>query len=290
MNRLEYIAKKLAARFGLVSPRQYLRNATEEGVLLYEAEILIGKMAWQELDKVEEMSSEYWRLRQLDSEQTKLEEEREAIKKTLEKAQDGAAVPDTEFTPQLAKVRRRLENERDRLTEKLQKLQTLIQQAEAMRRRFNGSKLKLTVLKSENAPEETLQSIRNELQSVKAAYGDLAREVENIRGEIQLLEEKIKGIQSEEENLRERLGERDRRLAREVSDVSRRLLEIGSRLGIIESEKNEIFVIIGRTLRLERESESPEYREVIQKYSPIINRARALTRSIEFNRILADFR
>ncbi|MFM7181925.1 MAG: hypothetical protein ACKO2G_10740 [Verrucomicrobiales bacterium] len=290
MKGLEYFARKIAARLGVVAPRLYLRNATEESILLKEAETLIGKMAWRELEHVEELTNEYWRIRQLDAEQTKLEQELEAATEELKRAQEAAAEPETQFGTQLNRVDALLELERERLTEKLKVTQELIHAAEMVRKKFNGLKLKLSVLKGEDADEQTLEGVRQDLQETKNKYGDMAREVENLRGEARLNERKIKAIELEMDNLRGRISLRERNLTREVSDAGRRLMEINSRLAILESEKSEIFCVIGRLLRVGHEAGSGAYREVIERFSPIIQQAKILGKSIEFNRRLADFR
>ena len=209
MNSLEYIVRKSIARFGVVAPRYYLRTATEENILLKEAETIIGKMAWRDLENVEELITEYWRIRQLDTEQIKLEEDMEKAKVDLEKAKQAAAHPETVHSTQLAEVLERMESERDQLTDKLHNLQALIHKAESVRKKFNGLKLKLTVLKAESAPAATLDAIRGDLQSVKNEYGELARGVENIRQEVKLFEEKIAGHEAEEANLRSRISHRE---------------------------------------------------------------------------------
>ena len=290
MNRFQFILRRAAARFGLVAPRYYLRAATEESLMLKEAEILIGKIAWRELESVDELTNEYWRIRQLDSEQAKLEVKLEEAKAAMRQVQGEADSPETIFTAQLEEVQARLENERNLLANKLKLLQSKIQEAELVRKKFNGLKLKLTVLKGEDAPEDSLAKVRDGLQATKQAYADLARDVENLRSEIVLQEEKVSAIESEEAGLLSRLSHRERNLTRNISDVSRKLIESNARMGVLESEKSELFSTIGRLLRTERDSESTAYRDVIHKFRPIIARARALATSIEFNRRLADFK
>ena len=290
MNRLEYFARRAAAKLGVVAPRLYLRNASEESILLKEAETLIGKLAWRELEKVEELTNEYWRIRQLDSEQNKLREEIETTTEEMKRVQEAASQPEVQFSPQLARIGSFLELEREKLAAKLKATQDMIQAAEGVRKKFNGLKLKLSVLKGENADEATLNGVRQELQDVKNQYAEMAREVENLRSEVNLNERKIKAIESEMENLRARVSLHERNLTREVSDASRRLIELNSRVGLLESEKSELFGIIGRILRVGRESGSDAYRDVIDQFAPIIQQANALSRSIEFNRRLADFR
>ena len=290
MNRLEYFARRAAAKLGVVAPRLYLRNASEESILLKEAETLIGKLAWRELEKVEELTNEYWRIRQLDSEQNKLREENETTTEEMKRVQEAASQPEVQFSPQLARIGSFLELEREKLAAKLKATQDMIQAAEGVRKKFNGLKLKLSVLKGENADEATLNGVRQELQDVKNQYAEMAREVENLRSEVNLNERKIKAIESEMENLRARVSLHERNLTREVSDASRRLIELNSRVGLLESEKSELFGIIGRILRVGRESGSDAYRDVIDQFAPIIQQANALSRSIEFNRRLADFR
>jgi chromosome segregation ATPase len=290
MNRLEFLARKAAARLGVVAPRLYLRNATEESILLKEAETLIGKMAWRDLEHVEELTNEYWRIRQLDMEQTKLGQERDVATAEMERIQAAANAPETQFAPQLEKIGLLLDSERDKLTEKLRAMQDLIHSAEMVRKKFNGLKLKLSVLKGENADEPSLEGVRHDLQETKTRYGELARDVENIRGEVGLIERKIKAIESEMDNLRGRISLRERNLTREVSDAGRRLMEINSRLSILESEKAELYCTIGRLLRVGNHAGSDAYRDVLERFAPIIQQARGLSKSIEFNRRLADFR
>lgn len=290
MNHLEFFARKAAARLGVVAPRRYLRNATEESILLKEAETLIGKMAWRELEHVEELTNEYWRIRQLDVEQEKLQAELDNATEEMNRVQEAATSPETQFTPQLERMGARLDIEREKLTAKLASMQELILGAEAVRKKFNGLKLKLSVLKGENADEQTLESVRQDLQVTMNHYGEMAREVENLRSEIRLFERKIKAIESEMENLRGRISHRERNLTREVSDVSRLIMEINSRLAILEGEKSELFCTIGHLLRVGHEPESDAYRDVLDRFSPIIQQARNLSKSIDFNRRLADFR
>jgi predicted nucleic acid-binding Zn-ribbon protein len=159
-----------------------------------------------------------------------------------------------------------------------------------VRKKFNGLKLKLSVLKGENADEPSLEGVRHDLQETKTRYGELARDVENVRGEVGLIERKIKAIESEMDNLRGRISLRERNLTREVSDAGRRLMEINSRLSILESEKAELYCTIGRLLRVGNHAGSDAYRDVLERFAPIIQQARSLSKSIEFNRRLADFR
>jgi chromosome segregation ATPase len=290
MNRLEFLVRKAAAKLGAVAPRRYLRNATEESILLKEAETLIGKMAWRDLEHVEELTNEYWRIRQLDAEQTKIEEEIEAATAEMKRIQEAAQTPETQFATQLERIGALLEFEREKLTEKLKATQEVIHAAEAVRKKFNGLKLKLSVLKGEEADNPVLEGVRQELQETKNKYGELAREVEDLRGETRLSEKKIKAIEAEMDNLRGRISLRERNLTRELSDAGRRLMELNSRLGILGSEKNELYSTIGHLLRIGNDTGSEAYRDVRERFAPIIQQARALDKSIELNRRLADFR
>ena len=290
MNRFDYATRSIAARFGVVAPRHYLRNATEETILLKEAEVLVGKMAWRDLEAVDELTAEYWRLRQLDAEERKLQELLETSRAEHERVQDLATKPETVFSAKLDEVQARLEAEREVLTVRLQALQDEIKEAERLRKRFNGLKLKLTVLKAENAPPDQLESVRADLQDVKGQYGQISRQVENLREEIRLLKDKVRAVESEEQNVRAQVSHHERVLTREVSDISRRVVEANSRLAVVDGEKNELFGTIGKHLCRGRHPETPVTRQVIRRLTPLVLRARALARSIEYNRRLADYR
>jgi chromosome segregation ATPase len=239
---------------------------------------------------VDELTTEYWRLRQLDTEEKEILERVEALQEEHDKLKRVAANPSSPITPQLEKVAKTLEDERDVLTDDLRKLQELITSAEAVRKHFNGLKLKLTVLKGEKVADAELESVRTELQTVKGEYSELASKVESLRETINLREDKIKAIEAEEQNLQAKLNHHERILTREVSDVSRRLVEDKSRVTVIDGEKNRLFVAIGQHICHASKSQNEHIRPVVRKCAPLIHRVHTLERSIEFNRRLADFR
>ena len=290
MNRIDYATRMIAARFGVVAPRHYLRNATEEAILLKEAEVLVGKMAWRDMENVEDLTAEYWRLRQLDTEERKLKEQVEINRSEHERVKELATKPETVFSAKLEEVQARLESEREILTDRLQALQEEIKGAEKLRRRFNGFKIKLSVLKAEGARPEELEVVRGQLQILKGQYGEVARQVEGLREGIRLMEEKVRAIESEEANVRGQVSHHERILTREVSEVSRRLVETNSRLAVIEGEKKELFGAIGKYLCRGRQPDTAETKEVVRRLGPLVIRARGLAKSIEFNRRLADYR
>lgn len=280
----------VAARFGVVAPRHYLRVATEEAILLKEAQTLVGKMCWREIEDIDDLTAEYWRLRQLDAEEKEIRARVEGVQAEHDRLRGLIADPLNPVAEKLTDVGERLDKERDALTEQLHHLQERISEAEGLRKRFNGLKLKLSVLKGEGAAAAQLEEVRGQMQGVKADYSQIATKVDALRQEIDLHEEQIRAIEDEEKNLRAQASHHERVLTREVSDVSRRIVEDNARLSVIEGERVTLFVTIGRHLCRAEGQVSEPLRAVMRRYAPVIGRARSLGQSIERNRRLADFR
>ncbi len=288
MNAFSFFFKALAAKVGFSQARHHLRIASDEALLLKEAEGLVGKMTWKKLENFEDLTNEYWGLRQLDNEEKKLREELVANEKRLATAEDKAAQPETRFTPQLEEAQQRLDAEREKLAGQLRQLDGKLRESERIRKRFNGFKLKLAVLKAEGAPDDQLTDVRQQIDDVKKEYVALAAVVEGEKRAIENTEAIIETIEQEEMNLTAQITRHERTLTVEIATIRRRLVDLNARLVVIESDRKRLHEDVGHFLCSPDNVGKPGVKENIKDVAPVAARARSLSRSVSLHRRLAD--
>ena len=65
MTQTRYLLWRLAQTFGIAMRQRHATNAAAEMHLLREAEEVLGRLAWEDAEQIEELSVEYWSLRKL---------------------------------------------------------------------------------------------------------------------------------------------------------------------------------------------------------------------------------
>lgn len=287
MNVFHFLFKAVASKVGLLPQRHHLRVASDEALLLREAEILIGKVSWAGLENTDDLLTEYWRLRQLENEEkdfrAKLEDanvREKELKITLDN-------PEAAHIPELDLVADQLEESRSDLTSELQTLQDLLAESEKIRKLFNGLKLKLSVLKTEETAEELISETRGRMLELKAEFDIIASRVKDQRETVEAAETKIETLEARQNLLEARLSARTRDNTRKYSDVRRTIVELESKISILDSERSSIYLAIGRYLRNSENASKPGVKPLLGNVRPLVTRARELAKSIDYNRRLA---
>ena len=289
MNSFAYLFHQFAARTGLVSTRSYLRNATEETILLGEAEVLLGKLGWQDVEHVDEISSEYWNLRELQREQDDASERLVEAKAEQEKLMTDVNDAPSELIETVTRLEEEASKNRTLYLSSLAEMQEKVNQSNKLYKRFNGLKLKLSVLKNEGLEEEQLSEIRDQLRATRDDYTKLARVIAKHKERTRELEERGTALQSEVAQAREEINQHHRARTRAIADTSKVIVEYSARVEQLEKKKRELQKEIGKFLCREC-GKMDELAEVSKKFSPLLNRTRSLVESIRLNYRLADFK
>lgn len=289
MNSFAYLFHQFAARLGIVPTRTYLRNATEEAILLAEAEVLLGKLAWQDVEHIEDIATEYWNLRELQREQNeaneKLAEGKEFQQKLMQQPNDAPS----ELLERSADMEQKIAANRSEYLDSLAEVQDLINQSNKLYKKFNGLKLKLNVLKTEGVAEDSLATIRDQLRQTRDEYSRLARVIANDKERTRQLEKRGAIMQEELAQVREEITQHHRTRTRNIAETSKVIVEYSARIEQLEKKKRELQKEIGKFLCRES-GKMNELAEVNRKFSPILKRTRSLMESIRLNYRLADFR
>ena len=289
MNSFGYLFHQFAARFGLVSTRSYLRNATEEAVLLAEAQVLLGKLAWKDLEDVDDISTEYWNLRELqreqDSTQTKLSDFTKSQNALMEEPNEA---PDV-LTNESFQLEESIRENRSTYLDSLAEIQQEIGKSNKLYKRFNGLKLKLNVLKNEGADEADLAKIRDQLRETRDEYSSLSRVIAKKKEAASVIEEQGNELQDKAAKNREQITDHHRRRTRNIAENSKTIVEFSARIEQIEKKKRELQKDIGKFL-CHNCGKQEDLAAVTKKFSPLLGRIRSLMESIRLNYRLAEFR
>lgn len=287
MNTFGYIVRRMARSFGFKNERERLVAARRETTLLCEAESLLGQLTWEHTENIEDLSEEYWQIKEIDSKQKKLHDEITECEKENAKLHEAHARLEEEIEREINELSRKK-------SEKMQEALKLMHQAEEMRdvaeqtkKKFSGIKTKYKVLAGEGGNKEQLDSVVTELRKLKETYVIDKQHVAEITARIQHLEADAAKVVEEIERCRTDARKRLTTMMSEVGKSSSMVAKLSANIGALNRTKKDLIYRVGAFLGINADSKSPEIRKVISKGRGLISRISTLRRSIAFNRLLA---
>jgi len=287
MNTFGYIVRRMARSFGFKNERERLVVARREATLLSEAENLLGQITWEHCENLDELSEEFWQIKEIDSKQKKLlesikanESENARLCREHDKLEDEIEKEITALT--------------DRKSAKMQESLKLMHQAEQLRdqvehtkRKFSGTKTKYKVLSEEGSDEEQLKEIVAELHRIKDLYTEDKAKVTEISQQIQKIESEAAGIAEEIEASRTKARKRLSTMVTEVGKSSSQVAKLSAHIGSLKRTKKELIYRVGTYLSNNAKTRNPEIRKILAHGKGLVSKIVTLRRSIAFNNLLA---
>ena len=289
MTSTRFFLARIALAFGISRRNQRMSDAAFETHLLREAEQILGKEVWEDVEDVEELSAEYWNLRKLHHERDELEPALVKAEETLGKAHEERARLlnlATEAQQELEEKRLALMKELEEISRKRDEV---VAEAKRIRKIYEGLKTKLSVLAEEKGADAL-----PEIEKTKERIGELRGEFENLkqqRAEI--------GAQLEEGDIRlgeieKHLGDR-RKVRREeaahifqiIGDANRDISNFRAQLGLVDTREQQLYGEIGRYVSKHAQT-YPKLAKVYKKSAVLIDIMAQLRKSIIMNRRLAQ--
>ncbi len=285
MTPFRYYVARLGQAFGLTLRGRYASNAAAELHLLSEAEEVLGRLVWEELEGVDNLSVEYWNLRRITKESAELAERVKEAKSILQQSH--------EFRSSLLKrVVEGTEDfvlERESLIEKSEELNeerdAILQQAKFIKRRHDGVKAKLEVLGNEGADPQTIADSHRELDELKSTFRQLRLQRDELATRIAELDKRIEDLNDRIEKRRSEMREEAFGAYQNVGKVNRELSQSRAELGILESEMSSLFRDIGRYLTLNKDRKELEH--ILRPHRALVGQMRAVRHSVRLNTRLA---
>ena len=287
MNTFGYIVRRLARSFGFRNERERMVVARREAQLLSEAENILGQMAWEHTENIEELSNEYWQIKEISAKQITLSEEitlYEAENRRLQEEHDKLE----------AQIESQIEAMNQRKAEKMKEAMQLMHQAEEKRHRaelttkkFSGTKTKYKVLSQQGGEKSQLDEVLQSLQKLKEIYAGQKAEIQANSAEIQQKEQEAAEILEEINQCRSKAREQLTAMITEVGKSSNLVAKRSAELGSLSRTKKQLIYDVGTFLSINSESKNPEIRKVLNRAKGLISKIKTLRRSIAFNNLLS---
>lgn len=291
MTPTRYLLSRIARAFGINRRTQRMGDAASEMHLLREAEAYLGASVWENTEKIEALSSEYWNLR-------KLSQEREQVVKKLQESQERLRIAHEERANLLnvtSEPEVKLAEERAAILEKVGQLTSrrdeVIAAAKEIRRNYDGLKVKSEVLTGEASQSDVavaeLGKVKASLAELKAKFSALKDERMEIgtkidAGDAQIddIADKINGLKKEQYDLASKAFQ-------VIGDTNKEISGYRAELGIVETRMTQLHAEIGRHISRNAATDSA-CAEVARSQKSLVEVMKALRLSINLNHKLAE--
>lgn len=243
-----YLFAKVLNALGLARIEKRRTAAAFETHLLADSEQIIGEFVWESLESIEEVSTEYWKLRKLRIKQNELETKAEKLAQILDNAQEQR----TQALEQVSEGSHGMVSERSKITESIkrlnQKKEDLLREGRAIKRTHSGLKTKLEVLLEESGEESksVVESTRNQLKEKRIKF-------EKIREQASALDSNLSEQQLKLTELNKKIQEANsgvRKNAEEqfsvIGKTNKELTNIRGEQGLIKSKQLELYCSVGK--------------------------------------------
>ena len=204
MTPSRYFLATLGKAFGFHRRSLRMADAASEMHLLREAEAHLGMAVWDQCEHIEEISIEYWNLRKLIKERDRVIDRINDCQARLDKAHaDRAELLTTlsDLPPELMDRRTALLVEMEELAR--QRDQVVVD-ARAVRRTYDGLKMKLEVITREDSTEsEAAEQVRGRLLELREEFNRLKERRLEIADRIEKGDDQIDAIEAELETHRQ---------------------------------------------------------------------------------------
>ena len=285
MTRSRYLALRVGQAFGIRLTARHAGNAATELHLLREAEEILGRLCWRDLENFEDLSVEYWNIRKLDKEQVELSKQIASASDILQQSHDQRA----ELLEKVVECTKDLVAEREGLIGKSERFgaerDLILGEARSVKRRHDGLKAKLEVLTEEHGQADKLDETTSQISELKKRFGTLRTRRDDLTGRLKEFEVSVKKVDDQIETRRKGIREEAFGSYQSIGKANRNISTNRAELGIVDKEMSSLFCEIGRYLS--NNNPTPETQPVLSKNRALVGQMKALRTSINLNNTLA---
>lgn len=290
MNAFGYFLHRFGSRLGLSSERHRWTAINRETQILSEAEDLLGRLAWSDVKEIDELSGEYWQIRDLEQQQHTLrlqsqeaDDRNESLKEKLHDMQDGAE--------------HRFQALRERKTRRMEEALGLVRDIEELKGWKEETKKKFLNLKSKIELMKRLgqadDQISGEVEKTESAMAKLKEEFSGDLGDIKAKTDQIEALEKEVTSLDQELAEGKARLKQdtaelnvEIGRLSKQIADLSAKIGALENTKSGFYFTVGHYLSNHIDTRDKKIWPVLRKHRQLMSRIVYYRRSIAYNQQL----
>ncbi|HUF63188.1 MAG TPA: hypothetical protein VMN36_14015 [Verrucomicrobiales bacterium] len=286
MNAFGYIVRRTFWQLGYKRQKRRWRAANTELQYLKQAEDLLGKIAWKDVEEVEELTGEYWQLKDIEKQQEQLQVRIDELERQNDELEDTYLDISEEIETQVEQIEERRAEVAEEVDALLLEVEDLREEAAQIRRHFDGLKVKYRVLKSEGGDPVQLEEVQERLRELQAQFNerkqlsqDRSLLIEGVEGRLSKIDEELEAKQKE-------FTERTSGISIQIGEVAKRLADCIARSGALERQKRELQSRVGLYLSANPNG-SPALREATRKHADLIGKINYFRKSIQYNQRLA---
>lgn len=287
MTRFRYTLASIIQSFGLHRKLKRMTDAAYELHLMQEGEEFLGALCWPKVEGIEDISMQYWTIRKIERKRAELAEQIQDSDRVLyETHTKRAAAADKSKD-----IGQELFNDRDGLFELLETLNnerdTIMTDAQQVKRRFEALKTKATVLKDEgDTSSVSYTKNREQLENLKENFKNFKEKLNKIDDKIDVDQDKLTKLQS---NIDDKLkGNKDEASETfgQISAANRDITAFKAKLGLLDEEHAGLCREVGRYLNLNAHLDSCQ--GACKEHLGLLEQIHLLRRSIQWNKTLVE--
>jgi chromosome segregation ATPase len=289
MNAFGFFIHRLAWQFGYRRERTRWGSVTRETQFLSEAQDLLGRLAWKQTGALDDLTGEFWQLKDLDSQQEKLRAQSEQMLTKIDELKEQLNGIEDKYEEQIDDLRDHKASVMERAAVIAAEMDEIRQDDEVTRDKFGSLKMKLDVLKRQEGVDLTgeIEKTRLALQELKVVHDANKRVIEAKETEVNIVEASVQGVDGEIAKKRAEMKEKSSGLVTEIGQLSKSVAETSAKIGTLETAKSELSFKVGVYLSDHADSRDPTIRKALGGFRPLVTKILALRKSISYNQRLA---
>lgn len=271
MTRLGYLFAKALSAFGVAPIDKYRTAAAFEAHLLRDSETIMGELAWDSLEEMEDISAEYWQLRKNSKKRNELDIKITTLNKELEDAQESR----TKALEEVAEVTKDKVSARDKIAENVARLHQerddIQRDGRSIKRTHTGLKTKLEVLIEEFGDNDTpeISTTREELQLKRIQFEKIKSRRDTIDERITVLQKELSELNTVIEMENNAIRDKAEQQFGTIGKTNKELTDLRSKLGVIDIERTELCAEVGRFVL--RNSKDATIRQAVRKQRGLLS-------------------
>ena len=288
MNAFGFFLANLAKGLGVRRSRRRWEAVTRERSLLRDAEDLLGKLAWPEAENIDELATEFWRIKELQQQVEKLQVQHE----DLDGRTGDLEGRQFDLTDEMEEETRELHSRKEKLHDEEEKCNQAIEEirgdAELIKKKFDGLKLKLKVFEDDGRTTEECEEIKVQMEEYRSGFELKKEELRAKKADVQRTAKEIEAL---DETIRGRRGDFDSRttsLTSELGQHAKRVAKFAAEISGLERQMHQCQATVGNYLSAQS-AEDPSMSRKLSKYSQLLSKISKLRKSIDYNQRLASY-
>lgn len=287
MTRFRYTLASIIQSFGLHRKLKRMTDAAYELHLMQEGEEFLGALCWPKVEEIEDISMEYWNIRKIERTRAELGEQVQNSNRALHDAHTKRAA----IADKSKDIGHELFNDREQLFEILESLNnerdSIMADAQQVKRRFEALKTKATVLKNEgDTSSVSYTKNRAQLEQLKEDFQSFKKKLKKIDEKIDIDQKKLANLQSSIDDKLKGNKDEASEIFGQISAANRDITAFKAKLGLLDEEHANLCREVGRYLNLN--AHLSECQTACREHLGILEQVSLLRRSIQWNRALAD--